>query len=137
MPCGDITERIKLSIDNDDRLVSYRFSKKTCGGGIGTESLLDDWVIGQHIDEIIGQNQFAFAATNFSRDDIEEFLKLKHFNAIQTVIRVFLGLSPGGVGSPCTIAGIEYDRENIVIDAEISIDLNAEKVKACEHCGPG
>ncbi len=137
MPCGDITERIRLSIDNDDRVVSYQFSKKTCGGGIGTESLLHDRVIGQHIDNIIGQNQFAFAATSFSRDDIEEFLKLKHFNAIQTVIRVFLGLSPGGVGSACTIAGIEYDRENIIIDAEISIDLNAEKVKACEHCGPG
>ena len=137
MPCGDITERIELSIDNDDRLVSYRFSKKTCGGGIGDESLLDDRVIGRPIDNIIAQNQMAFAATDFSRDDIEEFLKLKHFNAIQTVIKVFLGLSPGGVGSACTIAGIEYDRENIVIDAEIRIDLNAEKVRACEHCGPG
>jgi len=137
MPCGDITERIRLSIDNDDRLVSYQFSKKTCGGGIGTETLLEDQLIGQHIDTILGQNDYLSATSNFGADNIDEFLKLKHFHAIQNVIRVFLGLAPGGVGDSCTIAGIEHDHDSIVIDAEIRIDLNAEKVKACDHCGPG
>ena len=136
MPCGDITDSIKLTLDNNNRLDSYSFSKKTCGGAIGLESLLMDDIGGQPIEKIIGSNELLFLRTNQAEDEVEIYLRQKHFYAIQTVLNVYLGKSPGGVGDLCTIAGIEFYDGNTVIDAEIKINLLTEPIESCDHCGP-
>lgn len=136
MPCGDITEKIKLTLDNNNRIDSYSLSKKTCGGAIGFESLLLDYVGGQSIDKILGNNELSFLQTDLADEDIEIYLRLKHFYAIQSVLNVYLGNSSGGTGDSCTIAGIEYNDGYIIIDAEIKIDLLADQIKSCDHCGP-
>ncbi len=136
MPCGDITERIRLIIDSGDRLVSYRFLKKTCGGSIGPETLHQEDIIGQSIDVIVGREERSFQGMGMGGNDIAEFLKGKHINAIQSAIRAFLGLKPKGNSSSCTIARIEYDKNGTFIEAEIKSELEVDKVKACDHCGP-
>lgn len=136
MPCGDITETIKVTLDNDNRIDSYSLSKKTCGGAIGVESLLLDHVGGLSIDQIIRTDELSFAHTNMAEDEIEQYLKLKHFHAIRSVLNVFVGVSPGGTGDACTIAAIEYGDEYTVIDAEIKISLLADRIEPCDHCGP-
>ena len=137
MPCGDITERIKLTLDNDNRIDSYALSKKTCGGAVGLESLILEHVGGQSIDEIIGNTELSFLQPSTAEDEIEQYLRQKHFYAIRSVLNVYVGVSPGGTGDLCTIAGIEHSSEFTVIDAEISIDLLADQVEPCDHCGPG
>lgn len=136
MPCTDITENIRVTLDNDNRIDTYRLSKKTCGGAIGVESLLLDYVGGQSVDEIIGDKELSFLQPNLAEDEIEQYLKLKHFHAIRSVLNVFVGISPGGRGDACTIAGIEYGEGYTVIDAEIKISLVADRIEPCDHCGP-
>lgn len=135
MPCGDITERIRLTIDSDDRLVSYRFLKKTCGGSIGPETLHQEDIIGQPIDIIVGWEERSFQGMGMGGNDIAEFLKGKHIYAIQSTIRAFLGLTPKDISSSCTIARVEYDRNGTFIEAEIKSKFAVDKVKACDHCG--
>lgn len=136
MPCTDITENIRVTLDQDNRIDSYTLSKKTCGGAIGVESLLLDHVGGRSIDDIIGNHELSFLQPSMSEDEIEAYLKLKHFHAIQSVLKVFIGVSPGGKNDSCTIAGIEYGEGLTVIDAEIKIDLLPDKIESCDHCGP-
>ena len=95
-----------------------------------------DSVGGLTIDNIIANNELFLRPTKRSEDDIERYLKLKHFSAIQAVLNVYLGQSPGGVDDSCTIAGVEFNGEHTIIDAEIKINLMADRVKACDHCGP-
>lgn len=137
MPCGDITEKINISIDNNDRLVSYQFLKKTCGGSIGDSVAVEQQLIGMRINSIIGLTGDAIGLSVNNHNDIDKFLKLKHIHAIRTVIKAFLGLEPGGNRGFCTIEGIVYDGQRTVIDAEIKLDLGTERIKACDHCGPG
>jgi hypothetical protein len=136
MPCGDITEKIELSLGFDNKIDSYRFSKKTCGGAIGMETLLHEYVKGRDIESIIDQNEFGFLQANFAADEIDEFLRVKHFLAIKSVLNVYLGNSPGGVDDSCTIASIEYIEDKIIIRAEINSDLIVDQISACDHCGP-
>ncbi len=136
MPCGDITERVKLTINDNNRIDSYSLSKKTCGGAIGFESLLMKYISGQPIDKIIKTNKLLFSQTEFDDNEIEKYLRLKHFTAIQSVLNVYLGKSSGGANDSCAIAGIEYDGRNILIDADIKIDLTSDNVESCDHCGP-
>lgn len=136
MPCTDITENIRVTLDHDNRIDSYTLSKKTCGGAIGVESLLLAHVGGRSIDDIVGNHELSFLQPSMSEDEIEAYLKLKHFHAIQSVLNVFVGISPGGTGDACTIAAIEYGDGYTVIDAEIKINLLADQIEPCDHCGP-
>ncbi len=137
MPCGDITERIELTLDSDDRIDSYTFFKKTCGGAVGIESLILDDVGGQSVDSIVANTEYGFLQFRNVQDEVEEFLRLKHFHAIQNVLRAYLGLTPAGVKEPCTIASVQYDDGKTIIDAEINVDLMVDQIKSCDHCGPG
>ncbi|RKX20811.1 MAG: hypothetical protein DRP51_05165 [Candidatus Zixiibacteriota bacterium] len=136
MPCGDITERLKLTVDDNNCLDSYIFSKKTCGGAIGMESLLLDYIGGKSIETIIKSNELTFLQTNLAKEDIETYLRLKHFSAIQSVLNIYVGKSSGGANDICAIAGIEYDGGNTIIDAEIKINLLADNIESCDSCGP-
>lgn len=137
MPCGDITEKIRLSIDNDERIVSYQFSKITCGGSIGGDLPLGQPLIGTRLDSIMEMTEGSDRLSGISSSDMNEFIKIKQIRTIKHVIKVYLGREAGGIDNQCTIAGIEYDDQGVTIDAQIKMSLDAGKVQACDHCGPG
>jgi hypothetical protein len=67
--------------------------------------------------------------------DVEEFLNLKHFFGLRSVIEVLSGQAEGGgPNAACNIAEISYDNDGLVIDAEISVSIVAGMIKACNHC---
>ncbi|MBI2436095.1 MAG: hypothetical protein HYV26_24825, partial [Candidatus Hydrogenedentes bacterium] len=53
MPCTDVTEIIRVEVDAEDRLKSYRFIKRTCGQGVGTDALLAPEICGQQIEHLV------------------------------------------------------------------------------------
>lgn len=136
MPCGDITEKISVVLDSGNRIKSYSFSKKTCGGSIGDDDIIKIDIIDQTAENVIKQHQYGFMQKTYTGDEIVDFLKVKHFLAIKSVLNVYLGNVPGGVGNACTITKIEYDIDSTIIHAEINSNLDAVKVKSCDHCGP-
>lgn len=136
MPCGDLTERMRIVLDRRERLKSYLLTKKTCGGAVGVGSLLLEKLEGRGIDELILLNEFRFSQEHPPEDHIEEFLNIKHLMALKAVLGAYAGTGSGG-SDLCEILSIDFDDGNAVIEADIDVHILAEKVKACAHCGPG
>ena len=139
MPCNDVTERICVTIDQDDRLAEYAFRKKTCGRGVGADTLLLDELRGRAVDDLLAIEAEAFVSARPVEDspdlDMEIFLALKHVFAIQSALRVLIGREPGGKDDPCKAATIEYEPDGaVVVTAHIDVKLMTEKIKSCGNC---
>jgi len=134
MPCSDVTEIIHVELDNKDRLQDYYFSKRTCGQGVGMGNLLVDNLRGWSVDRILETDSDTFVALFPVEDELEEFLGLKHFFAIQSVLEVLTGKEPGGKNDPCAAAEISYGDDKLIIDGQIAVDLVTEKIKSCGSC---
>lgn len=134
MPCSDVTEIIHVELDANDRLVDYYFSKRSCGQGVGAGNLLIGQLRGWSAEQILATDAEGFLAQFPVEDELEEFLSLKHFFAIQAVLEVLTGKEPGGKNDPCAAAEISCGDGALVIDGQIEVDLVTEKIKACGSC---
>ena len=135
MPCTNVTELIRATLDAEERLVSYRFIKRTCGSGIGGEDLLIGAFRDRPIADIINLDVESFRDSYPAGDELREFLLLKHFFALKGVLQVYAGDEAGGIGDFCTISNIGHENGEVIVDAEIAIDAVTEKIQACGHCG--
>ena len=134
MPCSDVTELIQVELDAQDNLKSYRFIKKTCGQGIGHETLLHDVLGGMCVDDILAINPGDFTQIYPVDSSIEEFLTLKHLVAVQSVLEVLTGKICGTAKDICAVSEIIGDGNITRIHARISVDLVTERIKSCGGC---
>lgn len=137
MPCNSVVELIQVVLDDRDRLRDYQFVKKSCGQGVGSNSLLVDVLRGMSIDELIELDADAFLAVNPTSDSILEFLRLKHLFALQATLEVLTGKATGGRGHPCAVADVAYDGEQTIVNAEIDVDIITEQIQSCQGCKGG
>jgi len=135
VPCNNLVEQIRITLDDRDRLTGYRFIKQTCGRDVGERSLLTEFLLGLSVDELLAIDSEHLFAVCQPEDDVSRFLHLKHLFAIQAVLEVYTGHSSGAGNFPCTIAEIGDDRGQVVIDADIDVVLVTDKIKACAGCG--
>ncbi|MEZ5358142.1 MAG: hypothetical protein R3F48_04865 [Candidatus Zixiibacteriota bacterium] len=135
MPCSNITELIRVVLDEDDRLTDYRLIKRTCGAGVGGEKILINIFRDCAPCEIVDLDIETFVDRYPAEDDLGQFLMLKHFLALQGVLQVYTGGESGGVGEFCTVSGIGHEDGEVIIDAEIAVDAVTDKIQSCGHCG--
>ncbi|MEK7794431.1 MAG: hypothetical protein AAB353_07870 [Candidatus Hydrogenedentota bacterium] len=135
MPCSDVTEIIEVVLDSDDRLREYRFAKRTCGQGVGAESLLIDQLRGRSLAELLTFTADQFLAEFSIPDETEEFLSLKHLFAIQSALEVLTGKEPGRRDDPFAAGEIEFGEGETRISGRIIVDIVTERIKACGGCG--
>ena len=135
MPCSDVTERIEVVLDGQDRLKEYRFAKRTCGQGVGAESLLIDQLQGRSLEELVNKTAEEFLEEFPIFDEIEEFLSLKHLFAIQGALEVLTGKEPGGPYDAFAASNVVYTEDETRIEGFISVDIVTDKIKACGGCG--
>ena len=134
MPCKDVTEIIDVVLDAEDRLKFYSFRKRTCGQGVGVDTLLMDVLGGMEADALLAISPDEFLETWPSAEPIEEFLGLKHLIALQSSIAVLLGQEGGGPGSICATAEVSFEDGDTTITSFIALDLVEEKIKSCGNC---
>ena len=134
MPCTDITELIHLEVDDDNRLVDYRFIKRTCGQGVGADRLLMPVLGNTSIDSILAITPDNFIKNHPPAEAIEEFLGLKHLIAVQSALEVLLGQAHGGPAEICAAAEISCEGDRTTLDARINVDLVIEKIESCGSC---
>ncbi|RME45925.1 MAG: hypothetical protein D6795_16055, partial [Deltaproteobacteria bacterium] len=128
------TEEIQVVLDTAERLEDYRFVKRSCGQGIGSDSLLLGTLGGWPADAIVACPPSELLERFARTDEIETFLLLKHLFALQATLEMWMGRLEGGNNAPCTALGIEFDGEKTRIEAEIPIDTLTERIKACGAC---
>lgn len=134
MPCNDVTELLEVTLDADERLVEYHFSKRSCGQGIGAASLLIDQLRGRSLNELLFKTAEEFLNEFPIPDETEEFLSLKHLFAIQGALEVYTGAESGGPNDAFAASDIEYSSEAIRIQGRISVDVVTEKIESCGGC---
>lgn len=135
MPCSDVTEFISVVLDKDERLKEYHFAKRSCGQGIGHESLLIDQLEGRSLEALLRCTPEDFLGEFPIQDEIEEFLSLKHLIAIQSALEVLTGVEPGRKGDAFAAADIAYSEDEVTIEGLIYVDVVTEKIEACGGCG--
>ncbi len=135
MPCSDVTELIHVSLDPDNRLQHYTFSKRTCGQGVGAESLLINQLAGRSLDELLDYEGDDFLRDFPIEDELEEFLSLKHLYAVKSALEVFVGRESGGRGDAFAISGLEYGEDGgLTIEGQIAVELVTDRIKSCGGC---
>lgn len=134
MPCSDVTELIHLVVDAEDRLKDYRFTKRSCGRGVGVDSLLLGTLGGLAVEEVLAIAPEQFVEDHPSEEPLEEFLGLKHLIAVQSVLEVLTGREAGGPEAMCAAAEIAFEDGDTIIDAVIRVDLVTEAIKSCGNC---
>ncbi len=134
MPCKDVTELLEVVLNADDSLKDYRFSKRTCGQGVGMADLIIEQLRGRSMKELLDKTAQDFLAEFPIPDPVEEFLSLKHLFAIQGALEVYAGIESGTKQSAFAIAGVEYGEDETLINGRISVDILTEKIKSCGGC---
>ncbi|PIR24683.1 MAG: hypothetical protein COX62_03090 [Deltaproteobacteria bacterium CG_4_10_14_0_2_um_filter_43_8] len=137
MPCNDITDLLKLELDADERISSYRLSKRTCGAAVGGYSLLQDWMQGKLAEEVLAMPADVFLEELPPQDETYEFLYLKHFFSIQNALEVMLGSASGKREDKCIIESIEHGPEGYTFTSSIKVEIVAKQIKACAGCKSG
>ncbi len=125
---------MQVTIDAEDRLKAYWLAKRSCGQGVGAGSLLLDQLAGRTVDTLLNTDAEDYLNEFPIEDELEEFLSLKHFFAIQSVLEVLTGKEAGRKDDACAAAEIAHEDGDTIIDARISIDAVTEKIKGCGNC---
>lgn len=134
MPCNDVSEIIYLEVNEQDQLVVYAFTKKSCGQAVGAQSLLSEHVHGLTVDEILDIAPESFLHEYQADEPIEEFLALKHLIAVQCALEVLIGKESGGPNDLCSAAEISFSEGSTQMTAHLSVDLITDKIRSCGGC---
>ncbi len=134
MPCNNVVELIQIKLDENERLTDYEFVKKSCGQGVGNNSLMIDVFRSLSISELLELEPEAMLSIDPTEDRILEFLRLKHLFAVKATLEVFTGAAAGAQGHACAVADVAYDGIESIINAEIDVDIITEQIKSCPGC---
>ena len=134
MPCSDISERIIVELDPDDRVIRYTLAKETCGAEVGQLSLLLPLIHTSRVDDIIALDSFGFTEAWESLPPNEEFLYFKHLFALQETLRVYAGQSEGHQGAKVALAKVSHSPEGIYLSGLVDIEGITEDIRACGNC---
>ncbi|MBI4126906.1 MAG: hypothetical protein HY465_05375 [Deltaproteobacteria bacterium] len=138
MPCNDVTDRLKVTLDGENRLVTYTLAKRTCGAEVGDYSLIEDWAKFLTAEEIIETPADHFLDTKRPHDDAEEFLFLKHYFSLKNGLEAVMGLhAADGDDARCTIDKVEYGPDGLTFLASIKLDIITNQIKSCGGCSRG
>ncbi|MCB2153954.1 hypothetical protein KQI84_03655 [bacterium] len=137
MPCHDVTEIVRIAFDSEDRLTHYSLIKKSCGQGVGDQSLILGWLIGRKADDMLDLTPEALLDHFQSTDEAVEYLTLKHFFALRSALLVYTGIEPGGLGSECVLESLAYEPEGVELIGRIRVDVFTDRIKGCARCCGG
>jgi hypothetical protein len=135
LPCSDVTELVRVTVDADDRVRDYSLHKLACGEPVGAEDLLLSALQGQTIQEILAWDAEAFLAEFPVEEPAVAFLARKHLHAVQAAVGVLTGQESGGPNDLCAAAEIQSDGDDILIEALVTVDMHTDRIAPCGPCG--
>jgi hypothetical protein len=134
MPCNDVTEVLRLTLDREDRVISYSLSKLSCGGAVPGRSLIRKWVKHQSVADILQLDPKQIVDDIRVENPIEEYLHLKHLFAIQMALTTFLGGQAGRPNDACVINTVSNGPDGTELLVELKVNVLTDKIKACGLC---
>ncbi len=135
MPCKDITDHLRIRLDGQDRITRYALRKLSCGGAVGNQSLILDWLENKTAEEVLSANPEEILNSHNVSDEIEEYLLLKHFLAVKAGLSIMLGRESGSVEDYCQLEAIRSSPQGTEIIAHIAVEGMTAEIQACGKCG--
>jgi hypothetical protein len=135
MPCGDVTEILRLQLDPQDRVVGYSLTKRTCGGTMGKESLLMKWCHLLPALQVRDTTIEQFTAKYPTEDAMVEFIRLKHLLALQKGIAALIGDTSARPDDSIALESVECGPQGVEMVAHIKVDMVTDEIRACGKCG--
>ncbi|MCP4581346.1 MAG: hypothetical protein GY839_06985 [candidate division Zixibacteria bacterium] len=133
MSCNDLTEILKISLDNDGRLIDYSLKKLTCDRAVADSALLLDILKGRTADEILAVSIESLSPEEPPKDNTDEYLQVKHLQAVQSGLEVLMGHREGRSDNHCLIDTISHGLEGTELTARIKFDFQTENIKSCSE----
>jgi hypothetical protein len=133
MPCSDISERLELRLDPEDRVSAFSLRKRTCGAGVGEIAELEPLVRGKQAEALL-EVRLASLLPEGHAKAIFEFLLAKQLVALQAALGVYLGRESGGADDRFAIASIEYDAAGTKLVGLVAVQAEAAEVSPCGGC---
>ncbi len=131
MPCNDLTEILKISLDNDSCLIDYSLKKLTCERAVVDSSLILKILKGLSADEILGASIESISPQKPPEDDTERYLQVKHLQAVQSGLEVLMGYREGKPDDKCVIESINHGPDGTELTARIKLGLRTDDIKSC------
>lgn len=135
MPCKDITDHLRIRLDNQDRITRYALRKLSCGGAVGNQSMIIGWLENKSAEEVFNSRPEAVLAAHEIKSEIDEYLLLKHFLAVKAGLAIMLGRESGTVDDYCRLEAIRCGPQGTEIIVQISVEGMTEEIQACSNCG--
>jgi hypothetical protein len=110
MPCSDSSSSIALKLDNDERFLSFEFTKVTCGKEITAHTDYNKYCRGKTLREIL-DIPYRQAVENLNAATQEEqFVLYLEWDALRSALAQYLGADNEGIDKDrCRIASIAHD----------------------------
>ena len=136
MPCNEITERLWLRLDHEDRIVDYRLTKNSCGRGVGDSRFLER-LLNRSLDELLALPLDKIPDTMPVTSGAERFFYLKHLSIIKLALAVIAGQIEGTAESGFAVESITRDEAGIEMVALMKSNLPTDNIRSCFELKPG
>ncbi len=133
MPCKDSSSRVMVTLDADERLLDFDFSKITCSQEIGGETGYKRLCVGKSIEEIAGL-EFNDLVRELKLDDPEaQFFLYLEWDALRTAIAQYQGKEEEVDAERYQVASIAWEDGRIEISQVIRPPTEMPKIIPCSR----
>jgi len=105
-----------IRLDNQDRFLSFEFSKMTCGSLINGETGFQDYCQGKNIFEILDYNFSDLVSALRLEEEEQQYILYLEWDALRASLAAFFGIEKNNVDSErCLITSVQHDEDGITI----------------------
>ena len=131
MPCSDSTPQVVVILDRDERLSDLRFSKITCGRGIGNGQDHVALFRGKSIDELRTLGLDDLLRRSGASSDEERFFLFLAWDSVRHAISCYRGEDERDDDERYRIASIDHDGEKTSIRMGVKTPKELAKILPC------
>ena len=131
MPCKDTTSEISIILDKTDHLISFDYSKNTCGKEVGRGTGFREFCIGKSVDVLV-ELEFDELANllNLSESELQ-FLLFLEWSALGAALDQYLGKLVPKNEDRFQIATIAYESDQVEIRQMVLAPSEMPKIIPC------
>ena len=132
MPCSDSSSSMFISLDSDEKFLSFEYAKITCGGEISGGTGYSKYCHGKTLDEILAI-VFADVMKDLDvKDDESAFILHSEWDVLRSAIVQYLGVDDADIDmNRCKISSIDVTDKGIDIAMIVLPPASLPKITAC------
>ncbi|MCK5012534.1 MAG: hypothetical protein KAS66_01830 [Candidatus Omnitrophica bacterium] len=135
MSCSDSSSSIALKLNNDERFLSFEFTKITCGKEITAYTDYNTYCRGKTLKEIFDVPYREAVENLNAATEEDQFVLYLEWDALRSAIAQYLGADDESIDKDrCRIASIARDdKEGVEIIQVILPPRDMPKILPCDH----